>query len=87
MSKKKRTIKTYHEKKVRLDPLYKSCWFSKFMNKFMKSGKKSTIERIVSNSLNQIKKKFRRTPVKLLFLALLRLKPLFGFVSRRFGKN
>jgi len=87
MTKKKKTIQNYHKKKIRVDPLYQSYWFSKFINKFLKNGKKHTVEKIINKSLNKIKLKFKRLPIKLLFFALIRLKPMFCLVSKRFGKE
>ncbi len=87
MAKKKKTIEKYQKKKIRVDPLYRSYWFSKFINKFLKNGKKHIVIKIFYNSFTQLKKKFRRLPVRLLFLSLLKLKPIFSLVSKRFGKQ
>jgi len=87
MAKKIRTIKKYQNKKVRVDPLYQSFWFSKFINKFMLQGKKHLIEKIMYNSFYQMKNKFRRQPLILLFIILMKLKPLLGFISKRLGKE
>jgi ribosomal protein S7 len=53
----------------------------------MLDGKKHLIEKIVSHSFYQMKTKFRRQPLKLLFIILMRLKPLLGFISKRLGKE
>ena len=87
MAKKINNIKKYQKIKVKIDPLYQSTWFSKFINKFMLDGKKHVVEKIIYNSLWQIKKKFRHNPLKLLFISLRKLKPFFGFISKRLSKQ
>lgn len=87
MTKKKKTIQNYQKKKIHVDPLYQSYWFSKFINKFIKNGKKANMEKIIYQSLNKIKIRFQRLPMKLLFFSLIRLKPMFYLVSKRFGKE
>jgi ribosomal protein S7 len=87
MAKKIKTIKKYQKKKVRIDPIYQSMWFSKFTNKFMLNGKKHIVERNVYNSLCQIQHKFHRNPLNLLFLTLKKIRPAFGFISKRLGKE
>lgn len=87
MSKKIKNIKKYTIKKVTLDPLYKSYWYSKFLNKLMLSGKKHIIEKIMSQLLYQFKLKYKAKPILILFLSIIRLKPLLGTISKRVGSN
>jgi ribosomal protein S7 len=53
----------------------------------MLQGKKHLIEKIMYNSFYQMKNKFRRQPLILLFIILMKLKPLLGFISKRLGKE
>lgn len=85
MSKKIKNIKKYTLKKVTLDPLYRSYWYSKFSNKLMLNGKKHIIEKLLSQLLYKFKLKYRVQPITLLFVSLIRLKPLLGFVQKRVG--
>lgn len=87
MSKKIKNLRKYTMKKVKPDPLYQSYWYSKFVNKFMRQGKKHVVEKIISRTLHKMKIKFNRAPVNLLFIALIKLKPLLGFITKRVGKN
>lgn len=86
MTKKIKNIKKYTIKKVTLDPLYKSYWYSKFLNKLMLNGKKHVIEKIMSQLFYKFKLKYKATPITLLFLSLIRLKPLIGIIPKRIGK-
>lgn len=86
MSKKIKTIKKYTIKKVTLDPLYKSYWYSKFLNKLMLDGKKHVIEKIMSGLLYNFKLKYRAKPIIILFVSIIRLKPLIGTITKRIGK-
>lgn len=86
MSKKVKNIKKHTIKKVTLDPLYKSYWYSKFINKLMLSGKKHIIEKIMSNLLYQFKLKYKLKPILIIFISLIRLKPLIGTITKRVGK-
>lgn len=87
MSKKIKNIKKYTIKKVTLDPLYKSYWYSKFLNKLMLNGKKHVIEKIIAQVFYKLKLKYKTKPIALLFSSLLKLKPLVGFIPKRLGKN
>jgi small subunit ribosomal protein S7 len=60
---------------------------TKFLNKLMKSGKKSLIETIVFNAFNAIKKKSKSSSFYLFLEILLKFRPLLGFISKRFGKQ
>lgn len=53
----------------------------------MLQGKKHVIEKIMYKSLYEIKSKFKRQPLKLLFIILMKLKPLLGFISKRLGRE
>lgn len=85
MSKKIKNIKKYTIKKVTLDPLYKSYWYSKFLNKLMLNGKKHIIEKTMSQLLYQFKLKYRAKPIMILFVSIIRLKPLIGTIIKRVG--
>jgi ribosomal protein S7 len=59
----------------------------KFLNKFMKSGKKAVIEKLTFAAFKQIKKKTKRNTLYLFLTILLKFRPLLGFISKRFGKQ
>jgi len=86
MSKKIKNIKKYTLKKVVADPLYKSYWYSKFVNKFMLDGKKHIIEKIISQVWYDFKLKHKLKPILILFVSLHKIKPLMGTIPKRLGK-
>lgn len=87
MSKKIKNIKKYTIKKVTVDPLYKSYWYSKFLNKLMLSGKKHIVEKIMSQIVYQFKIKYHVKPIRILFASMIKLKPLVKLVSVRKGRE
>jgi ribosomal protein S7 len=87
MAKKLKNIKKLAIKKVTLDPLYKSYWYSKFLNKLMLDGKKHVIEKTISKVFLKFKLKYKVKPTMMLFVILLRLRPLVGFIPKRLGGN
>lgn len=86
MSKKIKNIKKYTLKKVVSDPLYKSYWYSKFINKFMLDGKKHIIEKAMSQVWYKFKLKYNMKPIMILFFSLIKLKPLMGTIPKRVGR-
>lgn len=85
MTKKIRTIKNKSKIKVKLDSLYQSFWYSKFSNKFMLQGKKHVIEKILYLTFFKIKMHLKRSPLTLMFILLMRIKPLLGKIPKRLG--
>lgn len=87
MSKKVKTIKKLIIKRITLDPLYKSYWYSKFVNKLMLNGKKHVIEKVLVKVWYSFKLKNEARPIEILFSSLIRLKPLVGIIKKRRGKG
>lgn len=68
------------------DPIYNSNVLSKFINKVMRSGKKSTSRKIVYNALEQFSKKVKaEDPLAAFEQALENVKPSLEVKSRRIG--
>jgi len=67
------------------DPKYGSESLAKFMNVIMKSGKKSTAERIVYGALDMIAERTKADPVEVYNNAIDNLRPLVEVKSRRVG--
>ena len=86
MPKKVKNIKKHELRKVTLDPIYQSYWYSKFLNKLMLDGKKHLIEKTMSQLLYKFKLKYRAKPIMILFVSIIRLKPLIGTITKRVGK-
>jgi len=86
MTKKLKNVKKYTIKKVTIDPLYTSYWYSKFLNKLMLSGKKHIIQKIMSRIFFRFKVKLKTTPVLILFSALIKIRPYMGIIKKRLGR-
>jgi small subunit ribosomal protein S7 len=67
------------------DPKYGSESLAKFMNVIMRSGKKSTAERIVYGALDLIAERTKSDPVEIYNSAIDNLRPLVEVKSRRVG--
>jgi ribosomal protein S7 len=59
----------------------------KFINKFMKSGKKQIVEETVFQSFKKIKMQTGVNTFYLFLNLLIRFRPFLGFISKRFGKQ
>lgn len=82
MSRRRRAVKRETEP----DPIYGSTLLSKFVNKVMESGKKSTARRIVYNALEKFAKKVKsENPMEAFEQALENAKPALEVKSRRVG--
>jgi len=82
MSRRRRAEKRVTEP----DPLYGSVTLSKFINKLMIGGKKSTARRIVYNALDKFSKKVKsENPLDSFEQALENAKPSLEVKSRRIG--
>lgn len=53
----------------------------------MKSGKKHLVEKIIFNGLSTVKLKIRQKTLYFFFQTLIKFRPFFGFISKRFGKQ
>ena len=67
------------------DPKFGDLQISKFINTIMRSGKKSTAERILYFALDNIAKKSSMDSIELLEKALENVRPLVEVKSRRVG--
>jgi len=73
------------KRKILPDPKFHDKLISKFINKMMLSGKKSTAEAIVYGSFDIIQGKLNDDPLKLFKQALENIKPVVEVRSRRVG--
>jgi len=67
------------------DPKYRSESLAKFINVLMRSGKKSTAERIVYGALGMIADRSKSDPLEVYNSAIENLRPLVEVKSRRVG--
>lgn len=82
MSRRRRAVK----REIAPDPIYGSILLSKFINKLMMSGKKSTARRIIYNALDKFAKKIKaENPMEAFEQALENAKPSLEVKSRRVG--
>lgn len=81
MSRKKIKIKN----RIKPELKYNNILLSKFINYIMRSGKKSTAERIVYDSFNIIKDKTNIDPIIVFSKALEHIKPIVEVKPRRVG--
>ena len=65
--------------------MFGSLTLSRFTNKLMKSGKKSTAERIVYSALDTIERQARRSPLDVFDQALRNATPILEVKPRRVG--
>ena len=81
MSRRKRAEK----RPVPPDPRYDSQTVSKFVNRLMEAGKKSTAERIFYDSMDMIEQRTGQPGVQVFKQALANVKPVLEVKSRRVG--
>ena len=67
------------------DPVYESTVLAKFINFVMYDGKKSVAEKIIYDTLNQIKNKTKQDPIKTFNDAINNIRPNLEVRSRRVG--
>jgi len=67
------------------DPKYDSVLASRFINKLILGGKKSTAEKVFYDALEVIKEKTKQDPITVFNLALENVKPLLEVRPRRVG--
>lgn len=73
-------------REIEADPIYNSQLLSKFINKVMIGGKKSTARRIIYNALEKFAKKVKaENPLDAFEQALENAKPALEVKSRRIG--
>ena len=73
------------KREVDPDPRYGSRTLTRFINKVMVNGKKSTAEHIVYTALDNIERSARRSPIDIFDVALRNATPLLEVKPRRVG--
>ena len=72
-------------REVMPDPIYNSLVVTKFINKVMFDGKKSTAEKIIYSAIDMIDSKREETGIEIFNKALENVKPILEVKSRRVG--
>ncbi len=73
------------KREITPDPKFRNETVAKFINVVMKSGKKSTAEKIVYGALNTMAERSKKDPIELFNQALTNVRPLVEVKSRRVG--
>jgi small subunit ribosomal protein S7 len=73
------------KRKLQPDHSYNSTLVSKFVNVFMKRGKKSVAEQAIYQTMGLLKQKAKEDPLKMLERALENVRPVLETKSRRVG--
>jgi len=73
------------KRKVPPDPFYNSTVVARFVNLFLRKGKKTTAEKVVYGTMDIIKQKTKEDPLKILEKALENVRPFLETKSRRVG--
>lgn len=73
------------KRKMKPDPFYNSSLISRFINTFMKKGKKSLAEKVIYESMEHVKKKANEDPLKVFEKAVENTRPALETKSRRVG--
>ncbi len=73
------------KRKTPPDPFYNSTVVARFVNLFLRKGKKTTAERVVYGSMDIVKQKTKEDPLKILEKAVDNVRPLLETKSRRVG--
>jgi len=81
MGRKKKTI----DRGIAPDPKYNSVVLSKFVNRMMWEGKRSTCLRIVHQAMGLLQQKAEKEPLEVFLKAIDNVKPLVEVKSRRVG--
>lgn len=77
--------KAAEKREVLKDPKYNDVLITKFINKVMLDGKRSTAERIVYGAFDIIKEKTGESPITYFYKALKNIMPELEVKSRRVG--
>jgi len=72
-------------REVMPDPIYNNLVVTKFINKIMYDGKKSTAEKIIYSAIDMIDSKREETGIEIFIKALENVKPIIEVKSRRVG--
>ncbi len=76
---------TIKKRKTQPDPFYNSSLVARFINLFLKKGKKSVAERVVYGTMDILKLKTKEDPLKILEKAIENVRPVLETKSRRVG--
>lgn len=73
------------KRKTQPDPFYNSTLIARFINLFLKKGKKNIAERVIYRTMEIIKAKTKEDPLKALERAVENVRPVLETKSRRVG--
>jgi small subunit ribosomal protein S7 len=73
------------KRKVHPDPFYNSTVVAKFINVFLKKGKKSVAEQVIYKTMELLKQKAKEDPLKVFEKAIDNVRPMLETKSRRVG--
>jgi len=73
------------KRKTPPDAFYNSTVVARFINLFLRKGKKSTAEKVVYGTMDIIKQKTKEDPLKVLERAVENVRPMLETKSRRVG--
>lgn len=73
------------KRKLTPDPFYNSTLVSRFINLFLKKGKKSVAENVIYRAMEIVKQKTKEDPLKVLEKAIENVRPVLETKSRRVG--
>jgi len=73
------------KKRIQGDQKYGSTLITKFINTFMKEGKRSTAERAIYDTMEMVKHKAKEDPLKVFEKAIENVRPVLETKSRRVG--
>jgi small subunit ribosomal protein S7 len=76
---------TIKKRKAPADSFYNSTVVARFINQFLRKGKKTTAERVVYGTMDILKAKTKEDPLKVLEKALENIRPFLETKSRRVG--
>jgi small subunit ribosomal protein S7 len=73
------------KRKIQADPFYNSTLVSRFINLFLKKGKKSVAEHVIYGAMDIVKEKTKEDPLKAFEKAIENVRPVLETKSRRVG--
>jgi len=73
------------KRKIDPDPKYQSVVIARFINQIMERGKKTTAQRVVYGSFDEISKKEKKDPLEVFDIAIKNVSPEVEVKSRRIG--
>jgi len=76
---------TIKKRKAPADSFYNSTVVARFINQFLRKGKKTTAERVIYETMDILKAKAKEDPLKVLEKALENIRPFLETKSRRVG--